>query len=140
MFDHEDLKGQARRSRRQLRAHTTALASICAELEELRQQAGELRSEADEQLAQLQQCMARVEKAGADRDAWQRLQHFSAVPIQMDLQVEELKQVVGARDYLVRRRCRACQRPFLTRRSRRTRQYCSDRCRVWAFRKRRRAG
>ena len=140
MFDHEDLKAQARRSRRQLREHLTALAGIWAEVEELRQQVGELKSECEKQLAALEQCMARVEEAGAGKKAWQGLQYFAAVPIEMDLQVMELKQVIGARDYLVRRQCGACKRPFLTRKSGRERQYCSDRCRVWAYRKRRGAG
>jgi hypothetical protein len=134
-IDQEDLRTQARHSRRQLREHLTALADIGAEVEELSRQVEGLRADAARQLAELEQRLARVEAAGAEREDWQWLQLASAIPIQMDLQMLELKHVIAVRDYLVRRQCPECQRPFLTRRAGRERQFCSDRCRVRAHRK-----
>jgi len=139
MFDHEDLKTQARRSRRQLREHVTTLTGIREELAGLLQQADQLKSDAEKQLAELEECIERAEDPRAGAKVWHGLQLLSGVPLQMDSAVMELQKVIGAQDYLVRMECAACGRPFLVRRSRRQRQYCSGRCRVWAYRKRQRA-
>jgi hypothetical protein len=121
-----------------LRNHDRAIDSVKrseGELANLLEQARAARAELERDRALVASCWdGRARVGGRPRQI--NAADVPGISMEIEMLAEELARLLASQDLLMRGSCQSCGRPFLARKSSRERKFCSDRCRVRAYRAR----